>query len=87
MAFVSPAIGTDLIEEPLGTMLEFTGFTELQVIRIRADGFNQIDDLGLDVLETEDIKDLSATLCRLPANGDRVRFGIARTKHLIGMMH
>ena len=87
MAFVPPAVGLDLIEDPLATMLEFAGFTEPQVEKIRADGFDQLDDLGLDVLEAEDIKDLSVTLGRLPANGGRVNFGIARTKRLIGMMH
>ena len=87
MAFVPPSVETDLIKEPLATMLEFTGFTELQVVRIRADGFNQLDNLGLDVLESEDIKDLSVTLGRLPANGGRASFGIACTKRLIGMMY
>ena len=87
MAFVPSAVGIDLIEDPLATMLEFAGFTEPQVVRIRADGFDQLDDLGLDVLEAEDIKDLSVTLGRLPANGGRVNFGIAQTKRLIGMMH
>ena len=40
MAFVPPAVGIDLIEDPLATMLEFAGFTEPQVAKIRADGFN-----------------------------------------------
>ena len=51
MAFVPPAVGIDLIEDPLATMLEFARFTEPQVVRIRADSFDQLDDLGLDVLE------------------------------------
>ena len=87
MAFVPPTVGTDLIEEPLATMLEFAGFAKPQVVRIRADGFNQFDNLGLDVLEAKDVKDLSAMLGRLPTNGGRVNFGISRTKILIGMMH
>ena len=87
MAFVPPSQETDLIEELLVAMLAFAGFTELQIIRIRADGFKQLDDLGLDVFKAEDIKDLSVTLGRLPANGGRGIYGIARTKRLIGMMH
>ena len=87
MTFVPPEVGIALIGDPLATMLEFAGFTVPQVVKIRADGFDQLDDLGLDVLEAEDIKDLSVTLGRLPANGGTVNFGIARTKRLIGMMH
>jgi len=87
MSFVPPSVEADLIPEPLAAMLAFAGFTEAQIFRIRADGFDQLDDLSLDVLEAEDIKDLSVTLGRLPANGGRVSFGIARTKRLIVMMH
>jgi len=87
MSFVPPSVEADLITEPLAAMIAFAGFTEAQIFRIRADGFDQVNDLGLDVLEAEDIKDLSVTLGRLPANRGRVSFDIVCTKRLIGMMH
>ena len=74
-------------KEPLATMLEFVVPANTQVVRIRADGFNLLDNLSLNVLKAEDIKDLFVTLGRLPSNGGRKSFGIDRTKRLIGMMH
>ena len=43
--------------------------------------------MALNILEGKDIKDLSTSLARLPANGGCVNFGLVRTKRLIGMMH
>ena len=71
----------------LVVMLKFVGFTNQQVVRVRADSLDQLEDMGIDVLEEQDIKDLSNSLGRLPAAGGRVNFGITRTKSLIGMMH
>ena len=72
--------------DPLDVMLDIAGFTNAQANRIRADGFDSIDDMGIDVLEEQDIKDLASTFSRMPATS-RISFGIARTKRLIGMMH
>ena len=72
--------------DPLNVMLDIAGFTNAQANRIRADGFDSIDDMGIDVLEEQDIKDLASTFSRMPATS-RISFGIARTKRLIGMMH
>ena len=43
--------------------------------------------MEIDVLEEQDIKDLSTSLGRLPAAEGRVSFGIVRTNRLIGMIH
>ena len=87
MNFEPIAAGVILEADPMAVLLGHIGFTNQQIARIRADGFDQLDDMALDILEEQDIKDLSTSLARLPANGGRVNFGIARTKRLIGMMH
>ena len=87
MNFEPIAAGVTLEADPMAVLLGHIGFTNQQIARIRADGFDQLDDMALDILEEQDIKDLSTSLARLPANGGRVNFGIARTKRLIGMMH
>ena len=40
--------------------------------------------MALDVLEEQNIKDLTKYLANSPANGGHVTFGISRTKRLIG---
>ena len=72
--------------DPPYVMLDIAGFNNAQANRIRADGFDSIDDMGIDVLEEQDIKDLASTFSRMPATS-RISFGIARTKRLIRMMH
>ena len=81
-------VGADIVVEndPVAVMLGFVGFTPAQVVRIRADGFDQLEDMGIDVLEEQDITSLADSMSRQPA-GRRISFGIARTKRLIGMMH
>ena len=87
MNFKPIAVGVALEADPMAVLLGHAGFNNQQIARIRADGFDQLDDMALGVLEEQDIKDLSASLARLPAAQGRVNFGIARTKRLIGMMH
>ena len=50
-------VGADIVVEndPVAIMLGFVGFTPAQVVRIRADGFDQLEDMGIDVLEEQDI--------------------------------
>ena len=80
---VNEVVGTD----PLTVMLRFSKFTNQQVVQVKADGFDQVEDMGINVLEEQDIKDLSNSLVRLLGIGGRVIFGIARTKRLTGMIH
>ena len=87
MNFEPTAVGVVLEADPMAVLLDHVGFNNKQIARIRADGFDQLEDMALDVLEEQDIKDLSESLARLPAAQGRVNFGIARTKRLIGMMH
>ena len=56
-------------------------------MRIRADCFDQLEDMSLDFLDERDIKDLAKLLARIPANGGRVIFGVTMMKRLIGMIH
>ena len=86
MNFEPIAVGVALEADPMAILLDHAGFNNQQIARIRADGFDQLEDMALDVLEEQDIKDLSESLARLPAVS-RVNFGIARTKRLIGLMH
>ena len=51
----------------LAVMLGFSGFTNQQVVQVRSDGFNQFEDMGIDVLVEQDINDLSTSLDRLSA--------------------
>ena len=55
-------------------------------MRIHADGFDQLEDMGIDVLEEKDITSLADSMSRQPA-GHRNTLGIARTKRPIDMMH
>jgi len=87
MNFEGVGAHEDVEADPLAVMLGFSGFNNQQVVWVQADGFEQLEDIGIDVLEEQDIKDISTSLGRLPATGGWVSFGIARTKRLIGMMH
>ena len=51
----------------LAVMLGFSRFTNQQVVQVRSDGFNQFEDMGIDVLVEQDINDLSTSLDRLSA--------------------
>ena len=87
MNFEPVAAGAVINADPMADLLGHAGFTGRQIVTIRADGFDQLEDMTLDVLEEQDIKDLAKSLASLAAAGGRVTFGIARTKRLIGMMH
>ena len=45
-------VGADIVVEndPVAVMLGFVGFTPAQVVRNRADGFGQLEDMGIGVL-------------------------------------
>ena len=64
---------------PLAVMLNFVGFANTQANRIREDGFDAIEEKGIETLEDQDIKDLATTFSCLPASS-RISFGIARIK-------
>ena len=81
---IDPSVPVEM--DPLKVLLNFAGFTDTQVTRIKQDGFDSIDDMTIQALEEEDIKKLSETFGQMPSS-NRISFGIARTKRLIGMMH
>ena len=87
MNFEPVAAGVGLYPDPMAVLLDHAGFTGRQIMRIRADGFDQLEDMALNVLEEQDIKDLAKSLASLWSTGDCVTFGIIRTKRLIGMMY
>ena len=74
-------VGADIVVEndPVENLLGFVGFTPAQVVRIWADGFDQLEDMGIHVLEEQDITSLVDSMSRQQA-GRRINFGIARTK-------
>ena len=45
-------VGADIVVEidPVANMLGFVDFTPVQVVRIRADGFYQIKNIGIDAI-------------------------------------
>ena len=64
----SPADPNDVMEaDLLAILLGFAEFTAQQSTKIQADGFDQLDDIGIDVLEEQDIRDLAELLGRFPA--------------------
>ena len=73
-------------EDPLAVMLKFAWFLNPQANRIREDGFDTVEDMGVEMLEEENITELAATFSRLPVSS-HISFGIARSKRLNGMIH
>ena len=74
------------VDNPMLNLLGWAGFTGNQTATVRSHGFDELDDMSNDVLDEYDIKELAVAVSKLPAS-QRVTFGIAKTKRLIGMMH
>ena len=72
--------------DPLARTLEIVGFTLVQGKQIRADGFDHMMDMNIEILEEQDIKDLAETFSRKLV-GSRISFGMDHTKRLIVMMY
>ena len=73
-------------EYPLATMLKSVGVTKAQDNRIREECFDEIQDIGIEMLEEQDIKDLVTTFSCFSASS-RISFRIAWTKRLIAMIY
>ena len=81
---IDPSVSVE--SDPLKVLLKFVGFTDAQAKKVRDEGFDSIDQIGIDILEEDDIKKLAESFGRMTGS-NRISFGIARTKRLIGMMH
>ena len=81
---IDPSISVE--SDPLKVLLKFVGFTDAQAKKVRDEGFDSVDQIGIEILEEEDIKKLAESFGRMTGS-NRFSFGIARTKRLIGMMH
>ena len=66
-------------EDPLAAMLDIARFLTPKANRIREEGFDSVDDMGVEMLEDQDVKQLATTFSRFPASS-RISFGISQTK-------
>lgn len=73
-------------KDPSAVILNFAGFTNDQANRIRVEAFDSIDDMGIQILEDQDKKELAKDFSRF-LETTRISFGIAYPKRLIRMIN
>ena len=67
-------------------MLDFDGFSNSQANMVREEILDSIDDMGIEMIEHQDIKDLAMTFSCMP-EATRISFGIDRVKRSIDTTH